>query len=117
MQSCEETREKSRLCARTKTKSLCLCPADSAGASAWQRGCEQRPAGDEGGERQDGHGEESDDPGAVPLGVVPAAPPHRRHAAALPAAVGDQRCESDTPEADINQNPDGDQENNLRHIY
>lgn len=68
--------------------------AHSAGASARHREREQRPAGDEGGERQDGAGEEGDHPGALPLAGLSAAAPHRRDAAALTAAVRD-RSESD----------------------
>lgn len=54
---------------------------------------ERRHAGDEGGESADDEGEKSDHSGAFPFAAVPPTPPHRCHAAALPAAVWDQHCE------------------------
>lgn len=61
-----------------------------------------RPAGggwhasrDEGGEEEDGHGEESLHPGALPLPSLPPAHRHLHPAAALPAALWSQCSESD----------------------
>ena len=62
----------------------------SPGASAWCGGRQQGYAGDEGGEHEDGHGEEGDHYGALPHSELPPAPPHRRHASALSAALGHQ---------------------------
>lgn len=61
-------------------------------------GCERRHAGDEGGEPADDEGEEGDHPGAFPLTPLPPAPFDRRHPAAFPAAVWDQRCEFPHPD-------------------
>lgn len=54
----------------------------------------RRHAGrDEGGEEEDGHGEEGVHPGALSLPSVPPAHYYFHPAAALSAAVWDQRCE------------------------
>lgn len=68
-------------------------PLCSAGASAGLRRRERRHPGDEGGGDEDGHGEEGVHPGTLPLPELPAAHHHRHRPAALPAAVGHQRCE------------------------
>lgn len=53
----------------------------------------QLAGGDEGGEEKDGHGEEGVHPGALSLFALPPAHHHFHPAAALPAAVWDQRSE------------------------
>lgn len=76
-----------------------LCSSFGSPARHRRRVC--RPAGDEGGECQDGDGEEGDHPRAFPLACFPAAAPHRHHPAALPAAVRNQCCESQTDVAEF----------------
>lgn len=58
-----------------------------------QAGGGRHAGGDEGGEEEDGHGEEGVHPGAVSLPTLPPAHHHLHPAAALPAAVRDQRSE------------------------
>lgn len=52
--------------------------------------CQQRSAGDEGGEPANDEREEGHYNGALPLSHVPPAHPHRNRLAAVPAALRDQ---------------------------
>lgn len=65
----------------------------SAEEAAGDHGRERRPAGDEGREPADAAGEEGYHLGALPVAAIPPAHFYRHHAAALPAAVRDQRGE------------------------
>lgn len=74
-------------------KPLRLCVFSPNKAAGDRRG-ERGHTGDEGGKPEDDEGEEGDHPRAFPLSCLPPAHPGRHHAAAVSAAVRDQRCES-----------------------
>lgn len=61
----------------------------------WQAGGGRHAGRDERGEEKDGHGEESVHPGALSLSPLSAAHHNFHPSAALPAAVWDQRSESE----------------------
>lgn len=68
-----------------------LCRSEEVDGPA---GCGRHAGGDEGGEEEDGDGEEGLHPGALSLSGLPPAHHHFHRAAALAAALWDQRGES-----------------------
>lgn len=84
------------LCHCSKLIQTTVSCARSAEKAARDVGRERGHAGDEGGEQTDDERKEGDHPRTLPLSTVPAAHGHCHHAAAVPAAVRNQRRECST---------------------